>query len=132
MTKFGLLAFLLIAIVAFSIQGKMKAEFNKVIPFKKEIPIEFLSFSLVYKGNVRIPLDIESQTKSSYIIFEKFEVIPSKGSKIDVQWSSGLGEIGPSVFEVDSITYWLELKTSEVVGNKSGVMQDDELVVLRK
>jgi hypothetical protein len=42
-----------------------------------------------------------------------------------ISWSSGTGDIGPTIFHVGNEQFWLELKRSD----KLGKLKDDELVV---
>ncbi len=104
----------------------MSSNYGKITRFRKDVPIQFPEFSVTYRGSGKMP---PGKNYPRPIEFEEFEIVPGSAKAFIVKWSAGTGDIGPAVFKVDSIEYWLELRTSEQVGNNFGVMKNDEMIV---
>jgi len=104
----------------------MKQSYGTIVPFKKESALYFPDFGLIYKGQ-RFQ---KTNNAQCVFTFEQFELIDLNGNKLeDIEWSSGTGEIAPTTFKKSGKKYWLELRTSNVVGNIFTIMKIDELIV---
>ena len=105
-------------------KNMVKSEYSKIVKFEKGKPLTFADFTLTYLGQ-----RYTTGTKFTFV-FEQFEVTPTGGGKPQkIEWTSGTGEIAPQPFEVGGQKFFLDLRTSEIVGHKFNVMKIDELVI---
>ena len=98
------------------------ADFGAKVAYKKETPLQFGGFTLTYAGERRVVPEKFPRGMTFY----DFRVTSAAGNQT-ISWSSGTGDIGPTIFKVGSEQFWLELKRSD----KLGKLKDNELVVSR-
>ena len=120
--------FLSLSLVAFAMpacssgRGSGSAYGTKV-KFSKGATLSFSDFDLTYTGIRKVP----SSAYPRGFTFHDFEA--ARGGTIKrVSWSSGTGDIGPTVYQFDGKEFWLELSRSE----KLGKLAENEMVIWRK
>jgi hypothetical protein len=132
MTSIRLVLLLIVSLLmnvpsALSKQQDVKMEYGKPVTFKKNEAIKFKDFTLIYRG-IRIQNVPKGIPLSNRI--EQFEVVSPSGKSKFVEWSSGMGEIAPTFFRVDSKKFAIDLRSSPAVEDgKFNVMKDDQLVI---
>jgi hypothetical protein len=77
---------------------------------------------LTYAGDRRV---VPKQFPRGFLYYD-FRVTSAHGTQT-ISWSSGTGDIGPVLFQVDGQRYALELQISD----KLGKLKENELVVSR-
>ena len=92
------------------------------VTFQKDTPVQFAAFTLTYIGERRVT----SEKYPRGFLYYDFRVTTPHGTQT-ISWSSGTGDIGPTIFKVGSDSFALELKRSD----KLGKLNDNELVVSR-
>lgn len=116
------LVFSLPAVQSCQAQTSGTATYATKLTFKKGVPLVFKDFNLIYTGE---------RHESSKVFkpgFDFHDFTATRGSEsMKVSWSSGTGDVGPSVFTFGGKKFQLELRRSD----KLGKLKDDELVVSR-
>ena len=116
----GLMTFAMPACVAGKSGG---AAYGAKVNYSKGIVVSFAHFDLKYIGNRKV----SSPSYPRGMICHDFEISRGTTSKT-VFWSSGTGDIGPTVFQFDGKEFWLELSRSD----KLGKLAENEVVVWKK
>ena len=98
------------------------ADLGVRVVYKKDAPISFATFTLTYIGERRVVTEKFPPGMNFY----DFRVTTPHGTQT-ITWSSGTGDIGPTLFHVGNEQFALELKRSD----KLGKLKDNELVVSR-
>jgi hypothetical protein len=96
------------------------ADYGAKVAFKKGVAVTFPDFVLTYLGERQV----SSKVYPRGFTHHDFQV----GSGADAQqisWSSGTGDIGPTMFKVGAKQFALELSRSD----KLGPLKPNELVV---
>lgn len=97
--------------------------YGEKIRFWQNQPVKFQDFSLTYIGERKT----SSEQYPRGFLYHDFKV-EGKNEEKTVSWSSGTGDIAPTVFEIGGKNYELELKISD----KLGKLAENELVVWKK
>jgi hypothetical protein len=98
------------------------ADLGAKVAYKKDAPVPFANFTVTFIGERRV-----STTKfPPGMTFYDFRITSAVGNQT-ISWSSGTGDIGPTIFRVDGEQFSLELKRSD----KLGWLKENELVVSR-
>ncbi len=87
-------------------------------------PVKFADFDLYFNGTRPnlFPGETERRLGDDYA----FEA--RKGSEsVEILWSSGLGDIGPTEFSIGGRAYMLEMEASDILGH--GFMDSSHVVV---
>ena len=96
------------------------AEYGAKVAFKKGTAVTFPDFGLTYLGERQVT----SKVFPRGFTYHDFQV--GNGSDVQkVSWSSGTGDIGPTLFKVGGKQFALELSRSD----KLGPLKSNELVV---
>jgi len=119
-SRFRTVGVLLMALVT-AISARA-ADFGAKVTYQKDTPMQFGHFTLTFVGERRVV----TEKFPPGMTFYNFRVASQAGNQT-ISWSSGTGDIGPTVFKVGSEQFWLELKRSD----KLGKLKDSELVVSR-
>lgn len=98
------------------------ADYGAKITFKKAAPVAFPDFVLTYLGERKVT----SEKFPSGFVYHDFRVAAARVTQT-VFWSSGTGDIGPTLFKVAGKNFALELSRSE----KLGRLREDEVVLSR-
>lgn len=98
------------------------AELGAKVAYKKDTPVPFGNFTLTFTGERRV---VTAKFPPGMTFYD-FRLTSAAGSQT-ISWSSGTGDIGPTIFQVGGQQFWLELKRSD----KLGKLKDNELVVSR-
>jgi hypothetical protein len=98
------------------------ADLGAKVTYKKETPVQFGNFTLTFVGERHVVPEKYPRGMTFY----DFRVTSAAGNQT-ISWSSGTGDIGPTIFKVGNEQFWLELKRSD----KLGKLKDNELVVSR-
>jgi hypothetical protein len=106
-----------------SVADKSTAAFGEKTKFSKGRPVKFAGFTLTYMGERTVGIE-KPQRQFTYQDFK----IKTETEEKTVSWSSGLGEIAPTPFEIGGVNYALELRASDKLGN----LDTDELVIWKK
>ena len=116
-------SFLLITVVACKGQSPQRIRYGKKIKHAQGQPLTFPDFTLVFMGITESPPS-EVYPRSLY----SYDFMVSYGSQTQmISWSSGTGDIGPALFELEGNSYALELAMSD----KLGSLKENELVLWR-
>lgn len=97
-----------------------KAAYAEKVRFAEDRPIQFPDFTLTYLGMRHMT----SATFARGFDYHDFQ-IGHAAEAFTVSWSSGTGDIGPTLFKVDGQSYRLEL----VYADELGGLADDEVVI---
>lgn len=100
-----------------------KANLGAKVAFSQDTPIQFEDFALTYIGERRVSSDIFPRGFLSH----DFKAKTDKEEKT-VSWTSGTGDIAPTVFEIGGKSYKLELRMSD----KLGKLAENEIVVWKQ
>ncbi|MEP6671281.1 MAG: hypothetical protein ABJF10_19115 [Chthoniobacter sp.] len=111
--------FLLTLCVAFTAGA---ADLGAKVSYKKDTPVQFAAFTLTYIGERRVV----TPKFPPGMTFYDFRLMSAQGNQT-ISWTSGTGDIGPTIFKVGSEQFTLELKRSD----KLGRLKENELVVSR-
>jgi len=103
--------------------SEASAKFGEKVRYSQNAPIKFEDFTLVYTGERRV----SSDKFPNGFLYQDFKAKTEKDEKT-ISWSSGTGDIAPTVFEIGGKTYELELKMSD----KLGKLAENELVIWKK
>jgi len=103
-----------------SISGK--EEYGEKVKYELNKAIEFPDFTLKYTGTAKTPGPNGAKWSITDYNFE----VTGKGETKVVSWSSGMGVIGPNVFEVNGKKYMLEMSKAKKL---EGWLRDDEIVI---
>src|SRR4051812_17487709 len=123
MTPRLLLPAMVIAIFAAACTPDSRAaDYATKVSFKKDAPIQFLDFVLTYQGERHVASDRYPRGFD----YHDFRVNAGQATQT-VSWSSGTGDIGPTLFKVGSKQFALELSRSD----KLGPLKPNELVISR-
>jgi len=97
-------------------------QYGEPTSFQKGESIDFPDFTLTYMGGrvEDIPTSLGNSFPFSYDDFE----ITSGDQKQLLSWSSGIGDIGPTLFEINNEEYYLERKMSDFID-----LDDGQLVI---
>lgn len=87
------------------------------------MPVKFEDFTIVYIGERRASSDIFPRG----FLYHDFKIQIQIEEKT-VSWTSGIGDIAPTAFEIGGKNYELELKISD----KLGKLAENELVIWKK
>ncbi|MEZ0258754.1 MAG: hypothetical protein ACAI37_25970 [Chthoniobacter sp.] len=98
------------------------ADLSTKVSYKKDTPVQFGHFTLTFTGERRVV----TEKFPPGMTFYDFRVTSPAGNQT-ISWSSGTGDIGPTIFKVGGEQFWLELKRSD----KLGKLKESELVVSR-
>jgi hypothetical protein len=98
------------------------ADLGAKVTYKKDTPLQFATFTLTYIGERRVV----TEKFPPGMTFYDFRVTSSHGTQT-ISWTSGTGDIGPTLFRVGDEQFALELKRSD----KLGKLKENELVVSR-
>lgn len=108
------------------VETKTLAEYGKIVKYSLNEAIEFPDFTLKYKGVTKTPGPNNAKWSITNYNFE----IMGENWKRDISWSSGMGDIGPTIFEVSNKRFMFEkayasklkenLKDNEVVVTQDG------------
>ncbi len=100
-----------------------QVSYNIKVSFLKGRAISFADFDLVYLGDRHVSSPHFPRG------FQYFDFLAETASEqVNVSWSSGTGEIGPTEFKIGGKIYLLELRGSKTHGR----LEPDELVITRK
>ena len=114
---------LLITVVACKGQSSQRIRYGKKIKYAQGQPLTFPDFTLEFMGITESPPS-EVYPRSMY----SYDFMVSQGSQTQmISWSSGTGDNGPTLFELDGNRYALELAMSD----KLGSLKENELVLWR-
>ncbi|CAN5879731.1 hypothetical protein BH11VER1_BH11VER1_20780 [soil metagenome] len=103
-------------------QTSNPATYATKVAFKKAVPLSFKDFDLTYTG------ERHETSKVFKPGFDFHDFTATRGTEsVKVSWSSGTGDIGPTLFTIGGKKFQLELRRSD----KLGKLKDDELVVSR-
>ena len=116
----GLMAF---AMPACGASKSGSAAYGTKVRYSKGSVVSFPHFDLKYIGTRKVA----SSAYPRGFIYHDFEISRGTSSKT-VFWSSGTGDIGPTVFQFDGKEFWLELSRSD----KLGKLAENEVVVWKK
>ena len=98
------------------------ADLGARVAYQKDTPVSFAAFTLTYVGERRVV----TPKFPPGMTFYDFKLTSPQGTQT-ISWSSGTGDIGPTIFRVGGEQFGLELKRSD----KLGKLKDHELVVTR-
>lgn len=90
--------------------------------FAKGTPLAYPDFTLTYTGSRKV----SSPTYPRGFVYHDFTVMHGKLSQT-ISWSSGTGDIGPTVFRFHGGSFRLEMSRSD----KLGRLAENEIVVWR-
>lgn len=96
------------------------AGYGEKVRFAEGHPIRFPDFTLTYLGQRHVA----SETFPRGFDYHDFQ-IGRAAEGFTVSWSSGTGDIGPTMFELSGQTYRLELRYADTLGT----LADDEVVI---
>jgi hypothetical protein len=96
------------------------ADYGVKVAFKKDVPVTFTDFALTYLGERQVKSAVYPRGFTNH----DFQVGSGPGSQ-KIFWSSGTGDIGPTLFKVGGKQFALELSRSD----KLGPLKPNELVV---
>jgi hypothetical protein len=96
------------------------ADYGAKVAFKKGTAVMFADFSLTYLGERQVKVK-EFPRGFTYHDFE----VKSGAGEQKISWSSGTGDIGPTIFRVGGKQFGLELSRSD----KLGPLKANEVVV---
>ena len=99
------------------------AVYGSVLAINDGGKLAFPDFELTYLGVHRL---MTPAFKPGVLIHDFTAEIG--GHKVAISWSSGTGDIGPSLFEVQGVHYELEMSRSD----KLGRLKSGEIVVWKK
>jgi hypothetical protein len=114
---------LLITVVACNRASTQQLRYGAKIPYAQGQPLDFPDFTLEFVGKRESPPS-DLYPRSMY--YYDFKVNQGSQSQI-ISWSSGTGDIGPTLFEVGGDRYALELAMSDELGK----LEKNELVLWR-
>lgn len=101
------------------------ASYNTIVKFKSGSSINFLDFTLILDGEYE-----QKNAKVHLSNLYRFKIIDNKEKKEQIiGWSSGTGDIAPTLFKVGDAEFYLELKISEALKCK---LKADELVIIKR
>jgi len=88
--------------------------------FAKGESIVFPDFTLEYRGEKKVP---SARSKRGFV---RHEFVATAGTeKQTVAWSSGPGDVGPTIFTIAHKKFWVEIARSD----SQGKLKQSELVV---
>jgi len=119
-SRLVLLGFVLGLFAAACAPESRAAEYGTKVAFKKNTPVTFAEFALTYLGERHV----QSQVYPRGFTVHDFQVGSGPGTQ-KISWSSGTGDIGPTIFRVGGKQFGLELSRSD----KLGPLKANELVV---
>lgn len=96
------------------------ADYGAKVAFKKGLAVTFADFALTYLGERQV----KTKEYARGFTYHDFEVKGGTGAQ-KISWSSGTGDIGPTLFRVGGKQFALELSRSD----KLGPLKSNELVV---
>src|SRR5262245_45279540 len=96
------------------------ADYGAKVAFKKGVAVTFADFALTYLGERQV----KSKEYSRGFTYHDFEVKNGAVAQ-KISWSSGTGDIGPTMFRGGGKQFGLELSRSD----KLGQLKSNELVV---
>jgi hypothetical protein len=103
-----------------TLAGAERGTYGAKVTFAKGESIAFPDFTLEYRGEKRAP---SSRSKRGRV---QHDFLATAGAeKLAVSWSSGTGDIGPSIFTIAHKKFWIELSRSD----SAGKLKKNELVV---
>ncbi|HVE55408.1 MAG TPA: hypothetical protein VNB22_01170 [Pyrinomonadaceae bacterium] len=120
---FGFLIFLGLFSSLCGNPGITSARFGEKVRFSLSVPVKFEDFQLISTGERRV----FSDKFPNGFLYHDFNISTANEEKI-VSWSSGTGDIAPTVFEIGGKKYELELRISD----KLGKLAENELVIWKK
>jgi len=97
--------------------------YGEKIKFWQNQPVKFQDFSLTYVGERKVSSDKFPRG----FVYQDFKMTVGNAEQT-ISWTSGTGDIAPTVFEIGGTNYELELRISD----KLGKLAEDELVVWKK
>ncbi len=103
--------------------SESSAKFGEKVKFAQNAPVKLEDFTLVYVGERRTSSDIFPRG----FFYHDFK-IQTQSEEKTVSWTSGTGDIAPTIFEIDGKNYALELKISD----KLGKLAENEFVIWKK
>ena len=114
---------LLITVVACNRASTQQPRYGVKIQYAQGQPLNFPDVTLEFVGKRESPpSDYYPRSMYSY----DFKVYQGSQSQL-ISWSSGTGDIGPTLFELAGNRYALELAMSD----KLGILDENELVLWR-
>lgn len=86
-------------------------KYGEKVSYSTGKELKFPDFSIKFLGKREVSKDVNSPIKMTFCDFEA-----AKGEKKEkISWSSGMGDIAPTVFEFDGANYVLELSQSDIL-----------------
>lgn len=103
--------------------GNSEARFGEKVKFSPNSPLKFEDFDLTYIGE----RPVASDKFPRGFLYRDFK-IKTAAEEQTVSWSSGTGDIAPTLFVIGGKKYELELAISDRLGK----LAENELVVRKK
>lgn len=105
-----------------SASNNQAEKYGEKVSYADGKELKFPDFSIKFSG--------KRETANSPVRMVFYDFLVTKGDKTQtVSWSSGTGDIAPTVFNVDGTDYVLELGMSDV---SKGALGEGDLVIWKK
>lgn len=107
-----LIGFLFVSVNILQVEGAlvMEYEYGEKIGLLENKRIHLPDFSITFMGERQIT----SATYSPGFLFFDYEIQKGKIRKV-ISWSSGTGDISPTLFEIDNKKFVLEMGISDII-----------------
>lgn len=85
-------------------------KYGEVVVFQESVNLQYPDFTITFMGKRYKDLSVGSAIRFTYY---DFRVLSGGQDYKDINWSSGTGDIGPTIFTINEKRYKLYLKTND-------------------
>lgn len=111
---------LIILNAAFANAQDHRADYARWEIYSIDNCLKYPDFNLCYKGTKQGALYPGESSESTRRMGEKYYFVAESGNeKVDVIWSEGTGDIGPTFFTLANKTYVLEMVFSDILTKRA-------------